>query len=198
KSDKVVPKLRFGTAQTYFSTVEKKIAPESRTWDYGSIAKGYQFPEAVAGKISIPTWDDELYLEYHRGVYTTQAKMKYNLRHGPEWTLDAEKVASLAWLDGDAYPNDRLTDAWKKVTFNDFHDLAAGSGIGVIYKDAQKDFDVVHWEDNQVATKAMKTLDMRVNTSGTGVPVLVFNPLAWQRSGLATVTVQMPQASSAV
>ncbi|HET8636986.1 MAG TPA: glycoside hydrolase family 38 C-terminal domain-containing protein, partial [Acidobacteriaceae bacterium] len=198
KSDKVVPKLRFGTAQSYFSTVEKEIAPESRTWDYDSIAKGYQFPEAVAGKISIPTWDDELYLEYHRGVYTTQAKMKYNLRHSPEWTLDAEKVASLAWLDGDAYPNDRLTDAWKKITFNDFHDLAAGSGIGVIYKDAQKDFDVVHWEDNQVAAKAMKTLDARVNTSGTGVPVLVFNPLAWQRSGLATVTVQMPQAASAV
>lgn len=198
KSNKVVPNMQFGTAQTYFSAVEKNIAPESRTWDYDSIAKGYQFPEAVAGKISIPTWDDELYLEYHRGVYTTQAKMKYNLRNGPEWTLDAEKVASLAWLDGDAYPNGRLTDAWKKITFNDFHDLAAGSGIAEIYKDAQKDFDVVHWETNQISRNAMKTLDARVNTSGAGVPVMVFNPLAWDRSGLVTVSVQMPRAESAV
>ena len=39
------------------------------------------------------------------------------------------------------YPGDELTEDWKKITFNDFHDLAAGSGIGVIYKDAQKDFD---------------------------------------------------------
>ena len=34
-----------------------------------------------------------------------------------------------------------LTEDWKKVLFNQFHDLAAGSGIGVIYKDAQKDYD---------------------------------------------------------
>ncbi|MGH9588245.1 MAG: alpha-mannosidase, partial [Acidobacteriaceae bacterium] len=198
KSDKVVPKMQFGTAGTYFSAVEKNIAPESRTWDYDSIAKGYQFPEAVAGKISIPTWDDELYLEYHRGVYTTQAKLKYNLRNAPEWTLDAEKVASLAWLDGNAYPNGRLTDAWKKITFNDFHDLAAGSGIGIIYKDAQKDFDVVHFEDNAISAQAMKTLYARVNTSGAGVPVMVFNPLAWERSGPVKVSVQMPRAESAV
>src|SRR6185437_11347979 len=122
----------------------------------------------------------------------------YNLRNAPEWTLDAEKAASLAWLDGDAYPNGRLTAAWKKITFNDFHDLAAGSGIGVIYKDAQKDFDVVQGETSQISRNAMNTLDARVNTSGAGVPVMVFNPLAWERSGLVTVSVQMPRAESAV
>ncbi len=196
--DKIVPKMQFGTAQDYFSSVEKQIAQPSQTWNYNSIAKGYQEPDPVPGKIAIPTWDDELYLEYHRGVYTTQATQKRNLREAPEWTLDAEKVASLAWLDGDAYPNDLLTDAWKKITFNDFHDLAAGSGIGVIYKDAQKDFDVVRWETNEVSSKALRTIDARVNTSGPGVPVLVFNPLAWGRSSLVTVDVQLPQATDRV
>jgi alpha-mannosidase len=197
-SDQVVPKMKFGTALNYFTTVEKKIAPNSPTWDYDSIARGYQPPQPVTGDIAIPTWDDELYLEYHRGVYTTQANMKRNLREAPEWTLDAEKVASLAWLDGDAYPNGQLTDAWKKITFNDFHDLAAGSGIGVIYKDSQKDFDVVHWETNEISSKALNTLDARINTGGAGVPVLVFNPLAWGRSGLVTVNVQMPVAETNV
>jgi alpha-mannosidase len=136
-----------------------------------------------------------MYLEYHRGVYTTQAAHKRNLREAPEWTLDAEKLASLAWLDGDAYPNGQLTDAWKKITFNDFHDLAAGSGIGVIYKDAQKDFDTVRLETNKISDNALRTLDARVDTMGAGVPVLVFNPLAWERSGLVTVKVQMPQAA---
>ena len=64
----VTPKYEFGTAQSFFSSVEKQIAPDSRTWNYQSIAKGYEPPAAVAGKVSIPTWNTELYFEYHRGV----------------------------------------------------------------------------------------------------------------------------------
>ena len=41
------------------------------------------------------------------------------------------------------YPDDVLTDNWRKITFNQFHDLAAGSGIAVIYRDAQKDYTEV-------------------------------------------------------
>lgn len=196
QSDKVVPKMKFGTAQPYFTDVEKQIAPESKTWDYRSIAQGYQFPAAVEGKISIPTWDDEMYLEYHRGVFTTQAGLKRNLRDAPEWTLNAEKLASLAWLDGERYPGDELTDAWKKITFNDFHDLAAGSGIGVIYKDAQNDFDEVHRATNEISGRGLRTIAAHVDTHvASGVPVFVFNPLAWTRSGDVKVRVQMPSAT---
>jgi alpha-mannosidase len=132
-------------------------------------------------------------------VYTTQANLKRNLRQAPIWTLNAEKYASLAWLDGSAYPANELTEAWKKITFNDFHDLAAGSGIGVIYRDAQKDFDDVRWPTNEISEKALKTLASQVDTrSPDGVPVLVFNPLAWQRSGRVTLDVQMPNEASDV
>ncbi len=93
--------------------------------------------------MSLPTWNDELYFEYHRGVYTTQANHKRNMRVAETQTLDAEKLASLAWLDGAPYPADVLTENWKKITFNQFHDLAAGSGIAVIYRDAQNDFTEV-------------------------------------------------------
>ncbi len=192
--DKIAPKMEFGTALPYFSVVEKQIAPESTTWNYRTIAEGYQYPSTPPpGEVSIPTWDDELYLEFHRGVFTTQASMKRNLREAPEWTLHAENYASLAWLDGDSYPAQELTDAWKKIAFNDFHDLAAGSGIAVIYRDSQKDFDQVRWETNEISAKALKTLAAHVDTSTpAGVPVLVFNPLAWQRSGNFEVDVQMP------
>ena len=102
-------------------------------------------------------------------------------------------IASLAWLEGKPYPADELTEAWKKITFNDFHDLAAGSGIGIIYKEAQQDFDQVRWATNEISQKALKTLAAEVNTQvAVGVPVLVFNPLAWERSGSVTVDVQMP------
>ncbi len=195
--DKIVPNMKFGIAQSFFSDVEKDLAPASKTWDYKSIADGYQFPTPVDGKISIPTWDDEMYLEYHRGVFTTQARQKYNMRYSEERTLNAEKLASLAWLDGARYPTDEFTSSWQKITFNQFHDLAAGSGIGVIYKDAQKDFDQVYWADNEISTRALNTLAARIDTHvATGVPVLVFNPLAWQRNGNLTVSVQLHEPSS--
>nr|WP_252263570.1 glycoside hydrolase family 38 C-terminal domain-containing protein [Paracidobacterium acidisoli] len=196
---KIAPKMQFGIAQTYFNTVDKEIAPESRTWDYRTIADGYQYPQAVEGKVSIPTWKDELYLEYHRGVFTTQAKMKQNLRESSEWALNAEKYASLAWLDGNPYPGDELTEAWKKITFNDFHDLAAGSGIGIIYKEAQKDYDQVRWATDEISAKSLKTLAAHVNTRAAGeVPVMIFNPVGWERSGVVKVDVQMPAAAENV
>ncbi len=49
-------------------------------------------------KVSIPTWKTELYFEYHRGVMTTQANHKANMRRSEEQVLNAEKWASLAWL----------------------------------------------------------------------------------------------------
>lgn len=106
----------------------------------------------------MPTWKDELYLEYHRGVFTTQADHKRNMRDSEEWVLNAEKYASLTWLDGQSYPATRLTDAWKHVLFNQFHDLAAGSGIGIIYKEAQRDYDQVRWSTAEITANSLKTL----------------------------------------
>ena len=186
----VTPKYQFGIAQTFFSSVEKQVAPESKEWNYQSIAKGYAPPPAVPGAISIPTWKSELYFEYHRGVFTTQANHKRNMRDAEVQVLDAEKWASLAWLDGKAYPGSELTEDWKKVLFNQFHDLAAGSGIGVIYKDAQKDYDVVRWSTDEIGAAALDTVDARVNTAGAGVPVVIYNPLGWERSGDVPVHVQ--------
>lgn len=196
---KVAPETHFSTALSFFTSVEKHIANQSPEWNYRTLAEGYHPPTPHLDEVTIPTWKDELYLEYHRGVYTTHADQKRNLRQTPEATLNAEKLASLAWLDGDTYPGDRLTEAWKKISFNGFHDLAAGSGIAQIYRDAQKDFDDVHWIDDEVSRDALATIVEQVDTrTGAGVPIFVFNPLSWARSGVFTVTVQMPSATSDV
>ena len=182
----VMPKIEFGTALPYFAALEKQIAPNSPVWDYASIAKGYTPPPPVAGRLNIPTWKSELYFEYHRGVMTTQANHKKNMREAEEQMLDAEKWASLAWvLAGRAYPSSDLTEDWKKVLFNQFHDLAAGSG-----KDAQKDYDVVRWSTNEIDTNALKTVAERIDTSlrgkiAQGQSIVIFNPLGWMRSGEA-------------
>ncbi|WP_260703531.1 alpha-mannosidase [Edaphobacter flagellatus] len=193
----VMPKLEFGTAQSYFSNIETKLSSNSPVWNYASIAKGYTPPKPEPGKIGVPTWDSEMYFEYHRGVMTTQAQHKRNMRESEEQTINAEKYASLAWLNGTPYPTEQLTDAWKKIAFNGFHDLAAGSGIGIIYKEAQAEFDQVRLETNAISSHALHTLAANVNTKAAGeTPVLVFNPLAWPHTGVTTVSVQLPSASS--
>ena len=194
-TDRVMPKIEFGTAQSYFTWFEKQIAPDSPAWDYKSIAKGYTAPPAVEGKVNIPTWKSEMYFEYHRGVMTTQANHKRNMRESEEQVLNAEKWASLAWLDGNKYPAAELTEDWKKVLFNQFHDLAAGSGIGIIYKEAQKDYDVVRYSTDEIKSASLQTVGERINTTGNGVPVIVYNPLAWERSGEISVHVQDGKAA---
>ncbi len=86
------------------------------------------------------------------------------------------------------------------MLFNQFHDLAAGSGIGVIYKDAQKDYDMVRFTADAATSQASGAIASYIDTqSGSkGVPVLVFNPLAWQRTDVVEFTVQLPAAASAI
>jgi alpha-mannosidase len=190
----VTPKIEFGTAQSYFTALEKQIVADSPVWNYQSIAKGYTPPPLVPGKVNIPTWKSELYFEYHRGVMTTQANHKRNMREAEVEVLNAEKWASLAWLAGREYPGKELTEDWKKVLFNQFHDTAAGSGIGRIYKDAQKDYDVVRWSTNEISSsalaKAVEKIDTRVKREKS-IPIVVFNPLGWERSGEVKVKLQL-------
>ncbi len=196
----VVPKSEFATALPYFQEMQAQLNPDSPTWNYDTLGRGQaNLPVPAAGQINVPTWKDELYFEYHRGIYTTQAAHKRNMRESEEWTLNAEKAASLAWLDGKPYPAQELTEAWKKVLFNQFHDLAAGSGVATIYRDAQKDYDQVKLTTDKVTDASLKTIADRVDTRGKGdVPVFVWNPLAWERGGPVEVSVQMPRAVDTV
>jgi alpha-mannosidase len=192
-----VPTMRYGTAQRYFSDVEKTLNAESPIWNYASLAKGYTAPPSAPGKMGLPTWNDELYFEYHRGVYTSQAQHKSSNRLSESATLNAEKLASFAWLYGQPYPAADLTENWKKITFNQFHDLAAGSGIAVIYRDAQDDYKQVFATDNAITTAALSTIEAHVNTAlNTGVPILVDNSMAWPRPSLVDINVQLPSPST--
>ncbi len=195
----IFPHTFFGVAQGYFSDVETKLDTEhSPVWNYKALAAGNSdLPEPPQGKISLPVWNDELYFEYHRGVFTTQSEHKRYMRESEEELLDAEKFSSLAWLDGNSYPAAQLTDAWKKVLFNQFHDLAAGSGIGVIYKDAREDYDVVRRTARDATSSAIGAIAARVNTKSLpGVPVIVTNSLAWPRKDLVEFDVQTPEPVS--
>lgn len=194
----VFPPTTWGGAQAFFSDVETKVDTEhAPVWNYKTLAAGdTKLNDPPAGKIGLPVWHDELYFEYHRGVFTTQSNHKRSMRQAEEQMLNAEKISSLAWVDGASYPGQQLTEAWKKVLFNQFHDLAAGSGIGVIYQDAQRDYDVVRWTSRDASIRAFHRVASEINTKAApGVPVMVWNPLAWERTDTVDVNVQMPEPS---
>jgi alpha-mannosidase len=165
----VYPKLTFSSAQSYFDDVERKM-----------------------GDIKIPVWNNELYFQYHRGVMTTQSETKKRIRNSEELLLNAEKFSSLAMLDGQAYPQEELTNDWKKVLFDQFHDIMPGSGIAINYVDAARDLGVVALSGNKILSGSIQTLAARVNTEGEGVPVVLFNSLSWTRTDVAEAEAQFP------
>jgi alpha-mannosidase len=136
---------------------------------------------------SFPLWRDELYLEYHRGTFTTQARQKWSLRRSERLLRTAE---ALAVLDTATYPRAELLDAWHRVLFNQFHDILPGSSIRQVYLDANAQYDTAWATVGGLIDRGLASLVARLDTRGPRrlVPVAVFNPLTWTRDAYAQVT----------
>lgn len=85
-------------------------------------------------------WDGELYLEMHRGTFTTKAKIKKENRRLEYKLREAEIISTLRALGGEAYPAEKLKACWKKLLVNQFHDILPGSHIAPVYRDAMADY----------------------------------------------------------
>ncbi|MEK7667619.1 MAG: glycoside hydrolase family 38 C-terminal domain-containing protein [Gemmatimonadota bacterium] len=142
------------------------------------------------GDGAFPVWRDELYLEYHRGTYTTQARQKWSLARSEAMLRTAEALAA---VDAADYPRQRLEDIWRRVLFNQFHDILPGSSIHQVYVDANATYDTAWALLDTLTTRGFAGLRARMDTRtsrGRGlVPVVVFNPLTWVRSDLVRVAV---------
>ena len=104
----------------------------------------------------------ELYLEYHRGTYTTQARTKRGNRRAERALHDAEFLAAVT---GDV-PCDELDRLWKLLLLNQFHDILPGSSIGLVYEDAERDLAEVENGAEAIASAAQAAVGEIVNTIG--------------------------------
>ena len=137
----------------------------------------------------VPVWKDELYLEYHQGTYTTQAKMKLANRRNEVLLTNAEKFSTFAGT-----PAPDLEEAWRSVLFNQFHDLLPGSGIRENYIDAAERYRDAESIGTHVLDQALRAIASRVDTSRSkGTPIVVFNGLGWDRSDV--VRVRLPEGA---
>lgn len=89
-----------------------------------------------------PTWNGELYLQYHRGTLTTWAKNKAKNRLAERRLRELEMLGSLAHVQaGMPYPNETLAEFWELVLINQFHDILPGTSIPEVYVDSDADYD---------------------------------------------------------
>lgn len=143
--------------------------------------------QAVQGRealADLPIWKDELYLEYHRGTYTTQAKSKWRNRRSETRLRTAEALGAVGTKP---YPRAELERAWRLVLFNQFHDILPGSGIREVYDDAEVFYDSAWAIIDTLKNAGFADLRARMDTRGRGDAVVVFNPLGWSRSGTVSL-----------
>lgn len=102
-----------------------------------------------------PVWQGEIYLEYHRGTYTTQAWSKRNNRRLENLLREAEFFAALAFLQGSEYPGASLKKCWQQVLTNQFHDILPGTSIAEVYQDCDRIYGEVAAKLEQLIAEAV-------------------------------------------
>ena len=132
----------------------------------------------------LPTWNSELYLELHRGTYTTQARNKRSNRKSEFALHDAEFLAAAAsLLSADyQYPQDELTRDWQLVCLNQFHDILPGSSIGQVYADSQQQYAQVLQSAHEISAKALESIAGVHPGDGSATGILAVNPTGFTRS----------------
>jgi alpha-mannosidase len=137
------------------------------------------FARAEAEYPDAPVWTGELYLEFHRGTYTSQAKTKQGNRRSEHLLREAELWCATATVrNGTEYPYDALDRIWKLVLLQQFHDILPGSSIHWVHREAAANYTAVAAELEQLIAEAQQTL------AGAGDQQLAFNAAPHARNGV--------------
>jgi alpha-mannosidase len=185
------PNIQFTTARDYLTKISRS---ESR----------------------FPTWNDELYLEFHRGCYTTHAEQKKFNRYCEGLLYQAELFNSVAILLSEKsnrrtaqFPiikeNDtknldksqevkaKIDKAWKTVLFNQFHDILPGTSIREVFVQAEREWQEAISIGEEILAEALETIAASIDLTNApnpeAKPIVIFNSLNWNRSEVVEISV---------
>jgi alpha-mannosidase len=149
----IFPEIIFSSTHGFFEKVEKELDVKR-----------------------VPVVRDELQFVFD-GCYTTHGDIKRYNRLCESLLVDAEKYAVFSGK----YPREALRKAWLNTLFNQFHDILDGSGTPESYE-----YPFVLAEEalriaDETLNASLKSLSEKVKTSKSGVPIVVFNSLSWDR-----------------
>nr|POE49521.1 alpha-mannosidase [Quercus suber] len=165
-SDKVglLPRVKVATVEEFFDKLEKRVAD---------------------GDAELVTWYGELYLELHRGTYTTQANNKRNNRKAEILLHDIEYLATLATIRGNKdykYPKKELDTMWENVLLCQFHDCLPGSAIEMCYDDSDKLYEVVFTTGDKILKDAISALGFDTSVAQDSKTDVTLETLSWDRN----------------
>ncbi|MBV8883525.1 MAG: alpha-mannosidase, partial [Chroococcidiopsidaceae cyanobacterium CP_BM_RX_35] len=202
------PQLEFTTAQSYLQHISSHTSRDESKDIHPSLPIPSSPHPPTPPPSPFPIWEDELYLEFHRGCYTSHAEQKWWNRHCEGLLYQAELFAALATQgnaygsSGDAlvqaqscvasYPQAELEAAWKQVLFNQFHDILPGSSIPQVYVDANQAWQEVEQVGEEILQQSLSAIANQISfpmpPQPDALPIVVFNPLNWQRSEVVAVS----------
>ena len=140
----------------------------------------------------LPVWQDELYLELHRGCYTVHADQKWFNRRCEDALREAELFAAIAHQrTGFDYPRAALTAAWQQVLFNQFHDILPGTAIPEVFETANQDWQQADDAVTQIRIEALQAIAAPLPRPSAphpaAIPLFLFNSLNWSQTNLVEI-----------
>ena len=151
------PKFKFSFAQDFFDKISQ-IPPEK-----------------------LPVWVGELYLELHRGTYTTRALMKKFNRQLETKLHDVEFLSTLV----ENYPKAEIEQIWKDTLLNQFHDILPGSSIGWVYEDACRTSELNLRKLEKIQNEIISKLYGKTDKIDDNF--IVYNTLCWDRKEIIQI-----------
>ena len=149
-----VPRGRFVTADAFFKKLKSRIKTDA-----------------------LPVWYGELYLEYHRGTFTTQARNKRANRKSEFLLRNLELLlTAVSYLKGKKYPSIQIRNLWLMLLKNQFHDILPGSSISEVYRDSAGDYADIERESALLLKKYYEI-------GGVSDKLFIFNPSGKKKSG---------------
>lgn len=156
------PKVRVGSAESFFT-------------------------EAEEGYAALPVWVGEMYLELHRGTYTSQAQTKRGNRRSEHLLREAELWCTTAAVRGSyTYPAAELKRLWRLVLLQQFHDILPGSAIAWVHQDAERNYAAISADLESIIGGAAAAL------LGQGSRTFLLNAAPHARNGVPALGAAEP------
>lgn len=167
------PKVKVGKSLDYFRKLDKTVRNSKK----------------------LPRWVGELYLETHRGTYTSMAKNKKFNRKSEFLNLGAEMLSVLNTVTSHGeYPVKELKECWNTTLLNQFHDIIPGSSIKEVYEVSTKEYLHINGVAKNIIDRAAAQIASNIDLKETSV--VVFNQLGFERSDI--VEFEMPKGFTEV
>ena len=169
---------------------EMRDFPAAPRMRHARVGDFFRRLEEASGE-RLPTWNGELYLELHRGTYTTQGRNKRANRKSEFLLHDVEFLGVLASLVDPAYeyPAGELAEAWQLLCLNQFHDILPGSSIAPVYVESREQYGRIGEIGAAARAHALASI-----AGAVGGDLLVINPTSFERNDLAFWPGRLPPA----